>query len=115
MKLRRRNKPEHQTTAPWAGTTPAGLPVLLTISTDTNLPEPDFKAQAEKLRHVACYDNVTSSWNNQIPLDRPEWAAEALSTLFEAARAHGTRVEVQAEPPARNCSSVGPPFCLTAP
>ncbi|SRR5712691_2188546 len=109
MKLRRRNKPEPQTTAPVASTTLAGLPVLrLTISSNTDLPEPDFNAQTEMLRHVAYYDNVTSTWNNQIPLDRPEWAAVVLSTLFEAARAHGTRVQVQADPPAGS-RSVGPP------
>ena len=109
MKLRRRNKPEHQTTAPVVGTTPAGLPVLrLTISSNTDLPEADFKAQTEKLRQVADYDSATSSWHNRIPLDRPEWAAEVLSALFEAARVYGARVQVQAQPPAGN-GSVGPP------
>jgi hypothetical protein len=32
--------------------------------------------------------------------DCPEWSAEMLSTLFEAARVHGTTIQVQA--PARN-------------
>lgn len=32
------------------------------------------------------------------PLDHPEWAAEMLSTLFEAARVHGTTIQVQAQP-----------------
>jgi hypothetical protein len=83
-----------------ASTTSAGPPVLLlTISSNTSLPEPDFKAQTEKLRHVAYYDNATSSCHSQIPIDSPEWAAEVLSTLFEATRAHGTTVQVQAEPP----------------
>lgn len=34
----------------------------------------------------------------QIPLDHPEWAAEMFSTLFEAARVHGTTIQVQAQP-----------------
>ncbi len=103
MKLRRRNKPENQTTAPAASTTSAGLPVLrLTITSNTSLPEPDFQAQTEKLRQVADYDSATSSWYNQTPLDRPDRSAEVLSTLFEAARVYGTRVEVQAKPVAGN-------------
>jgi hypothetical protein len=97
VKLRRRTKLERQTTAPPAGTSP-DLPVLrLSMSSNTDLPEPDFKAQTEKLRRVADYDSVTSTWYNQISLERPEWAAEVLNTLFDAARAHGTRVQVQVE------------------
>jgi hypothetical protein len=110
MKLRRRNKLEQQAAAPAARTTPPDLPVLLlSVSSNTSLPEPDFKAQTEKLRHVADYDSVTSTWYNRISLDRPEWAAEVLNTLFEVARAHGTRVQVKVEPGAGD-HPVSPPF-----
>ncbi|HET9895660.1 MAG TPA: hypothetical protein VFQ44_12095 [Streptosporangiaceae bacterium] len=109
MKLRRRSKPERQTAAPSDIAPSPGVPVLrLSISSNTSLPEPDFKAQTEKLRHVADYDSVTSTWYNQISLDRPEWAAEVLNTLFEAARVHGTRIHVRVEPGAGG-DPVSPP------
>jgi predicted TIM-barrel fold metal-dependent hydrolase len=68
------------------------------IFSNTDLPEQEFNAQSEKLRRVAHYDSSTRSWHNQIPLDRPERAAEMLSTLFEAAREHGTTIQVHAQP-----------------
>jgi hypothetical protein len=46
--------------------------------------------------------NAARSWHNQIPLDRPERAAEMLSTLFEAARVHGTTIQVHAQPPGKD-------------
>ena len=67
----------------------------------TDLPEQQFRAQTEKLRRVASYDNATRSWYGQIPFDRPEWAAEMLTTLFDVARLHGTDIRVQTPPRAR--------------
>jgi hypothetical protein len=52
-------------------------------------------------RRVASYDNATRSWYGQIPFDRPEWAAEMLTTLFDVARLHGTDIRVQTPPRAR--------------
>ena len=71
---------------------------LRSRSARTDLPEQEFNAQRGKIRRVAYYDSPTRSWHNQISLDRPEWAAEMLSTLFEAARVHGTTIQVQAQP-----------------
>jgi hypothetical protein len=68
------------------------------IYSNTDLPEQEFRAQTEKLRHVASYDNATRSWYVHIHFDRPEWAAEMLTALFEAARLHGTTIQVQARP-----------------
>ena len=39
-----------------------------------------------------------ASWYVHLPLDRPEQAAEILTALFEAARVHGTTIQVQAQP-----------------
>ena len=44
------------------------------------------------------YDSDTRSWYSQIPLDRPKWAAEMRSTLFEAARVHGTTIQARVQP-----------------
>ena len=63
-----------------------------------DLPEQEFNAQLDKIRPVASYDSNTRSWHSQISLDRPEWTAEMLSALFEAARVHGTSILVQAQP-----------------
>ena len=97
MKLpRRRRKPAPEIAEP-ASASP-GAPVLrVQIFSNTGLLEQEFNAQLEKIRRVAGYDTGTRSWYNRIPLDRPEWAAEMLSTLFEAARVHGTTVQVQAQ------------------
>jgi hypothetical protein len=71
-------------------------PVL--IFSNTGLPEQEFSAQLEKLRRVASYDSDTRSWYVHLPFDRPERAAEILTALFEAARVHGTTIQVQAQP-----------------
>jgi hypothetical protein len=68
------------------------------IYSNTDLPE--FGAQTEKLRRVPSYDNASRSWYGQIPFDRPEWAAEMLTALFDTARLHGTDIRVQTPPPA---------------
>ncbi|MGO8890603.1 MAG: hypothetical protein ACLP8X_24145 [Streptosporangiaceae bacterium] len=94
--LRRRRNPAPQPAEP-AGIESATAPVLrMLIFSNTGLPEQEFNAQREKIRRVADYDSDTRSWYSQIPLDRPERAAEILSALFEAARVHGTTVQVQA-------------------
>lgn len=68
------------------------------IFSNTSLSEQEFDAQRQKIRRVADYDSAARSWYCQIPLDRPEWAAEMLNTLFEAARVHRTTIQVQAQP-----------------
>jgi hypothetical protein len=45
--------------------------------------------QTDKLRRVASYDGDTRT---RIHLDYPERGAEVLTTLFVAARVHGTTV-----------------------
>ncbi len=98
MKLpRRRIKPAPETAEP-ASTSPAAPVLQVRIFSNTDLPEREFNAQREKIRRFADYDSATRSWHGQITLDRPEWAAEMLSALFEAARVHGTTVWVQAQP-----------------
>jgi hypothetical protein len=98
MKLpRRRAKPAPRTEEP-ASAAPAAPVLQLVIFSNTELPEQDFDAQRDKLRRVASYDSTARSWHNQVPLDRPEWAAEMLSVLFVAARVHGTTILVQALP-----------------
>jgi hypothetical protein len=52
----------------------------------------------EKIRTIAGYDGDTRSWYTWIPLDHPEQAAEILNPPFEAARVHGTMVQVHAHP-----------------
>jgi hypothetical protein len=96
--LRLRRKPAPETTEP-ASASPAAGPVLhVLIYSRTGLPEQEFSAQTEKLRSVASYDGDTRSWYAWLPLDRLERAAEVLTTLFEAARVHGTTVQVRAQP-----------------
>ena len=98
MKLpRRRRKPAPETAEP-ASASPAAPVLQVLIFSNTDLPEQEFNAQREKIRRVASYDSGTRSWYSQIPLDRPERAAEMLSALFEAARVHGTTIQVQAQP-----------------
>ena len=62
-------------------------------------------------RRVASYDNASRSWYGQIPFDRPEWAAEMLTALFDTARLHGTDIRVQT-PPASEDSPSGKELCL---
>jgi hypothetical protein len=98
MKLPRPRRSRAPETAEPASASP-GVPALqVLIFSNTDLTEQEFNAQRGKIRRVASYDSHTRSWHNQIPLDRPEWAAEMLSTLFEAARVHGTTIQVQARP-----------------
>jgi hypothetical protein len=98
MKLPRPRRSHAPETAEPASTSP-GAPVLqVLIFSNTDLSEQEFNVQRGKIRLVANYDSLTRSWHNQIPLDHPEWAAEMLSTLFEAARVHGTTIQVQAQP-----------------
>lgn len=93
---RRQRKPDHESAEP--GAAPAAPVLQLVIISNTDLPEQEFNAQREKLRRVAHYDNTARIWHNQVPLDRPEWAAQMLTVLFEAARAHGTTIQVHAQP-----------------
>jgi hypothetical protein len=79
MKLPRlRRKPAPETAEP-ASAHPAAPVLQMVIYSNTDLPEDEFRAQTEKLRRVASYDNATRSWYGQIPFDRPEWAAEMLT------------------------------------
>jgi hypothetical protein len=105
MKLsRRRRKPAPETAEP-ASAAPAAQVLQLRIFSNTDLPAQEFDAQREKIRRVADYDPATRSWHNQVSLDRPEWAAEMLSTLFEAARVHGTTIQVHAQLPGEGSPS----------
>jgi hypothetical protein len=105
MKLPRPPRSPAPETAEPASANP-GAPVLqVLIFSNTHLSEQEFNAQRGKIRRVANYDSHTRSWHNQISLDHPEWAAEMLSTLFEAARVHGTTIQVQAQPAGQGSSS----------
>jgi hypothetical protein len=110
MKLPRlRRKPAPETAEP-AGVGPAAPVLQVVIYSNTDLPEHEFMAQTEKLRRVASFDNATRSWHGQIPFDRPEWAAEMLTALFDVARLHGTDIRVQT-PPASEDSPSGQELC----
>lgn len=110
MKLPRlRRKPAPETAEP-ASVGPAAPVLQVVIYSNTDLPEQEFRAQTEKLRRVTSYDNVTRSWYGQIPFDRPEWAAEMLTALFDTARLHGTDIRVQT-PPASEDSPSGQELC----
>src|SRR6266700_935575 len=95
-RLRRKTAPE---TAEPASASPAAPELQVLIFSNTGLPEQEFNAQTEKIRRFASYDRGTRSWYTWIPLDRPERAAEMLTALFEAARVHGTTIQVQAQSP----------------
>jgi hypothetical protein len=100
--LRPRKSPAPQLAEP-ASTEPATAAFLrVLIFSNTDLPEQEFNAQRDKIRRVADYDSNTRSWYGQIPLDRPERAAEILGALFEAAREHGTTIQVRAQPSGQN-------------
>jgi hypothetical protein len=62
----------------------------------TGLPDDELNAQTATLRRILSYDGDTRSWYARLPLDRPEQAAEVLTALFDAARVHGTTVQVPA-------------------
>jgi hypothetical protein len=98
MKLPRPRRSRAPETAEPASASPRAPVLQVLIFSNTDLPEQEFNAQRGKIRRVANYDSHTRSWHNQIPLDHPEWAADMLSTLFEAARVHGTTIQVQAQP-----------------
>lgn len=66
----------------------------------TGLPDQEFSAQTEALRRILSYDGDTRSWYAWLPFDHPERAAKVLTALFEAARVHGTAVQVRAQPAA---------------
>jgi len=66
------------------------------IYSNTSLPEQEFSAQTHKLGRVASYDGDTRSWYAWLPLDHPERAAKVLTALYEAARVHGTAIQVHA-------------------
>jgi hypothetical protein len=102
MKLPRRwRRPVPEIAEP-AGASPSAPVLQVLIFSNTSLPEQEFEAQRQMIRRVAHYDSTLQQWRNQIPLDRPEWAASMLSTLFEAARVHGTTIRVQVQPPDRD-------------
>jgi hypothetical protein len=97
MKLPRRRRKHAAETAESASASPDAPVLQVLIFSNTGLPEQEFEAQRQKIRRVAHYDNALQRWHSQIPLDRPEWAAEMLSALFEAARVHGTTIQVQVQ------------------
>src|SRR5262245_49899441 len=70
---------------------PTVVPDLyVTAYSKSGLSDEEFSAQTAMLRAVLTFDGDTLSWYRLLPLDRPEQAAEVLTALFEAARAHGT-------------------------
>ena len=75
------------------------------IYSNTSLREQEFTAQTDKIRRVAGYDRDTRSWYTWIPLDRPDMAAEMLTTPVEADRVHGTTIHAQARPADENSQS----------
>jgi hypothetical protein len=110
MKLPRLQRKAAPEIAEPASVGPAAPVLQVLIYSNTDLPEQEFKAQTEKLRRVASYDNATRSWYSQILFDRPEWAAEMLTALFDTARLHGTDIRVQT-PPASEDSPSGQELC----
>jgi hypothetical protein len=101
-RLRRRTAPG--TTEPALGPAelasagPAAARALQVLAySRTGLPDEEFSAQTEALRRILSYDGDTRSWYAWLPLDHPERAAEVLTALFEAARVHGTTVQVRAQ------------------
>lgn len=99
MKLPRlRRKPVPEPAGP-ASASPTADPILqVLIYSNAGLPEPEFSAQTDKLRRVASYDGDTRTWYTWVHPDHPERGAEVLTALFEAARVHGTTVQVRAWP-----------------
>jgi hypothetical protein len=102
-RLRRRAAPE--TAEPVSGPAepasvgPAAAPAFQALAySRAGLPDEEFSAQTEALRRILSYDGDTRSWYAWLPLDRPGQAAEVLTALFEAARVHGTTVQVRAQP-----------------
>jgi hypothetical protein len=78
------------------GNSSPAVPALrVLIYSNTNLSEHEFSVQTEKLRQVASYDGDTRSWYAWLDIDSPERTAKMLTVLFEAARVHGTAVQVR--------------------
>lgn len=103
MKMPRwRRKPAPETVAPVPERPePAAAPAFQVLAySRTGLPDEEFSAQTETLRSILSYDGDTRSWYAWLSLDHPERAAEVLTALFDAARMHGTTVQVRAEPAA---------------
>jgi hypothetical protein len=98
----RRPAPEPVTPAPEPaepGTASPAVPAFLVLAyARSGLSDQEFSAQTEALRNVASYDADTRSWYAWLLLDRPGRAAEVLTALFDAARVHGTTIQVQARP-----------------
>lgn len=78
---------------------------LLTAYSRSGLPDEEFSAQTATLRRILSYDGDTRSWYGRLPLDLPERAADVLTAPFEAARVHGTWVQVEVKPVAGGDSS----------
>jgi hypothetical protein len=106
MKLPRpRRRPAPDPTEPTSAPTeptnssPAAIPVFEVLAySRTGLPDEEFSAQTETLRRILSYDGDTRSWYAWLPLDQPEQAAKVLTAMLEAARVHGTSVQVRAHP-----------------
>jgi hypothetical protein len=75
---------------------PGAVALRVLIYSNTGLSEQEFRVQTEKLRQVANYDGDTRSWYAWLDIDRLERVAEILAVLFEAARVHGTTVQIRA-------------------
>jgi hypothetical protein len=109
-RLRRRPAPEATEPDPVpaepAAASPAAAPALqVTAYSRTGLPDAEFSAQTATLRRILSYDGGNRNWYARLALDHPERAAEVLTALFEAARVHGTIVQIQARPAAGNSPS----------
>ena len=105
MKLsRRRRKPAPETAEP-ASAAPAAPVLQLRIFANTDLPALEFDAQREKIRRVADYDPAHPQLAQPGPPRPPRMGREILSTLFEAARVHGTTIQLQAQPPGEGSPS----------
>ena len=112
MKLPRlRRRPAPDPTEPTSGPTeptnssPVAIPVFEVVAySRTGLPDEEFSAQTETLRRILSYDGDTRSWYAWLPLDQPEQTAKVLTAMLEAARVHGTTVQVRAHPGTESAS-----------
>jgi hypothetical protein len=100
LQLRRRltteaTEPDLGPTESAATGPPVPLALQVTAHSRSGLPDEEFSAQTATLRRILSYEGDTRSWYGWLPLDRPERAAEVLTALFEAARVHGTWVQVE--------------------
>ena len=106
-----RRRPTPQPTEPTSepdepmNSSPAAAPAFEVLAySRTGLPDKEFSAQTETLRRILSYDGDTRSWYAWLPLDQPDRAAKVITDLFEAARVHGTTVQVRAHPAAEDKS-----------